>query len=258
MSSLIVITRPGAAGRHLQQALENQGIVSLHLPGLMVSGIDLPDEIPQSIIHANWWLFTSPAAIAYATRWLRRLNQKSDKRSEPYPAMAVLSEKSAQQLKGALNLDDQATIIWPDSGHRSESLLRHPKLQQLDNQQVIIFNAPGGRRVLADTLSKRAAKLEEFPVYDRQSAPLDSSNLQRLDNWPGSTLTLWTSNTAIDNLCRQLSKPLWQKLMSGDHLSLSIRQKNALEKVCTGKIYLAHAPDNTSLQQQLVQLSAQV
>lgn len=255
MSSLIVITRPGTAGQRLQQALESQGIVSLHLPGLMLTGIDLPDEMPQSISQADWWLFTSPAAIAYTSHWLLRLNQKSGPAFKRYPKIAVLSEKSAQQLKDTLMLDDQTTIIWPDNGHRSESLLRHPKLQQLDNQQIIIFNAPGGRRLLADTLKRRAARVELFPVYNRQAAALDSSSLQQLDNWSGSTLALWTSNTAIDNLHRQLSKPLWQKLMSGDHLSLSIRQKNALEKVCTGKIYLAHAPDNTSLQQQLVQLS---
>lgn len=277
MSSLIVITRPGTAGQHLQQTLGVQGMNSLHLPGLMVECIDLPSQIPDqaqdqttdSINNADWWLFTSPAAIACASHWLRRLERKSKPELKPrlkpklepglkqYPAMAVLSEKSARQLSDQLDLDDQTNIICPANGHRSEDLLQHPKLQQLDGQRIIIFNAPGGRQLLADTLSERGAIVESFPVYNRQPAALDKHSVQQLADWPSSTLTLWTSNTAIDNLQKQLSSALWQKLMAGDHLSLSARQKIALEKVSTGKIYLAYAPDNASLQQQLVQLGAQ-
>lgn len=101
--------------------------------------------------------------------------------------------------------------------------------------------------------------MTEINVYKRQPATLSQQALQQLDDWPGPLLSLWTSNTAIANLQRQLNQAQWQKLLAGDHLVLSARQRTALEQAChatisTGKIELAQAPDNPSLEQQLVRL----
>ncbi len=250
MPTLVVITRPDPAGRELQQSLSAAKLDCLHLPGLVQAALPPTNADRQSVRQADWWVFTSPAAIRYAADWL-----PWELASQPHtmPRIAVLSAASAELLASCMQQHaNQPDVIWPAHGHRSEDLLTHPDLNRVDGQCMIIFNAPGGRELLARQLHARGARIQELAVYQRIPADLPQAKLARLAAWPGSVLTLWTSNTAISNLHRQLPPAHWQKLIQGDHLLLSERQKIVLENDCTGKMYLASAPDNASLRRQII------
>jgi len=249
MQTLNVITRPGCSGKRLQQSLCIAGLNSVHLPGLKTTGVTPPVTALASIKLADWWFFTSPASIKYANQWLQKIGVEA----ADYPNIAILSRQSAIQFQ---TITDQlkTNIIWPSIGHRSEDLLNHPQLQNLKHQKIIIFNAIGGRQLLADSLIQRGADVQQLTVYQRTPALLDKQPLLQLSDWTKPILTLWTSNTSIQHLQQQLSDSVWQKLMSGDQLLLSNRQKTELKSQCTGKIHLADAPDNQSLQQQIMSL----
>ncbi len=247
MSVLIIVTRPGFSGSQLQQLLQTSGLSTVHLPGFTITAQIPPVTAKDIVLNADWWIFTSPAAIKYTLEWFDSIAINPD----DYPHIAVLSEQSATRLQIS-SKDHTNTIIWPASGHRSEDLLMHPLLQDLSNRQIVIFNAPGGRQLLTDRLRRRGAGVQELNVYQRTPVVLSEDCLQQLSDWSGPTLTLWTSNTAIDHLQQQLTRKLWQKLMNGDQLLLSNRQKSVLEKQCAGNMYIADAPDNTSLHQQII------
>ncbi len=233
----------------LERSLAIDGLTGLHLPGIALSAVNPPVTAADTVAQADWWIFTSPAAIQYALRWFHSFGLTP----QHYPDIAVLSEKSAQRLY-ATTEQQPLRIIWPGTGHRSEDLLIHPRLQSVSGRQIVIFNAPEGRRLLTDSLRQQGATVQEVNIYRRVPAELDNQRLQRLSEWQDSIMTLWTSNTAIEHLHSQLPQPLWQKLMQGDQLLLSERQKSALKSQCTGNMYLADAPDNASLRKQIIGL----
>lgn len=261
MPALIIITRPGSAGAQLCRLLDADGLSSLHLPGLELAPLSPGADQAGIAEQAGWWFFTSPAAINYAADWLRAMGLDTvDQRR-----LAVLSRRSAEQLAEAMKLEQPGAemlpvnMLWPAEGHRSEDLLTHPDLQSVDTQTMVIFNAPDGRRTLPEELQRRGARVTEINVYQRRPARLDQHAVRQLDDWRGQILSLWTSNTAISHLQQQLNVKQWRKLLAGDHLVLSARQRTALEQAChatmsTGKIELAQAPDNPSLKRQLVRL----
>lgn len=250
---MIVVTRPDPAGTQLSELLTAAGHSNLHLPGLCLQPLSPSAENKRQAWAADWWVFLSPAAIDTAT-WLKTGHAPN----RSWPKIAVLSSVSATRLGEALGIiPPLPEIIWPDSGYRSEHLLSHPELQQVATQQVAIFTARGGRTLLRDTLIQRGAQVQEMLVYARQPAELDAANLLQLGTWAGKLLTLWTSTAAINNLRQQLNASLWSKIQAGNHLLLSDRQKNALAAAGTGKMFLAEAPDNQSLQQQLSRLYQQ-
>lgn len=255
---MIVITRPSPAGTTLAHAIHDAGYTSLHLPGLKIDPI-IPSQTEQAIAwQADWWLFPSPAAIQYTSHWVNNSLTFHVTAQTAWPSIAVLSEISAERLRQAFQWSNNPTpIIWPETGFRSEHLLTHTQLQNIVGQRVVIFNASGGRPLLKSTLLERGALVDEIQVYHRAPSMLDNTVLQELDNWQGKRLTLWTSNTAIQHLKQQLSEPQWKKLVFGDHLLLSNRQKSALSDHGTGKMFLAEAPDNDSLKKQLIKLYQQ-
>lgn len=58
----------------------------------------------------------------------------------------------------------------PEQGWTSEALLKHPSLQNLRNEKVLLARGEQGRELLRQTLAERGARITTLPLY-RRSCP---------------------------------------------------------------------------------------
>ncbi len=263
---LIINTRPKHTSMALQQALQQRGMASVNLPGLRVAGPPQPlltSRVLRAARSADVWVFTSINAIEHTFELLAEQTMPA----AGWPAMAVLGKGSRACLDRHLqrcSLADVVILTPPaGAGHDSEALLQHPMLSTCSGRQVLILNAPCGRDTLLTTLRQRGAQVRELAVYRRLPAALDASVLRRIANWPDGLLTLWTSSASVQFLQQQFKQAaatqkaagaLWQRLLAGHHLVLSVRQQQLLQQLDAVTICLARAPDTDSLAEQLQHL----
>jgi len=190
LSGLRVLnTRPRAQADELsRQIIAAQGQV-IAFPTLDIQASDeawinqLPDlnQVDQAV-------FVSSNAVTYA----------ADRLASHWPERILVSAigpGTARSLRQhAFRVD--AMPVEADSEH----LLLLPSLQQIKQQQILLFKGEGGRPLIADTLRQRGANLTELSVY-RRSQPLITPDLA--NTWwqdKAVDIILVTSQEALHNL----------------------------------------------------------
>ncbi len=263
---LIINTRPETTSVALQQALQQRGLACVNLPGIRIAGPAVPVSVSQlrlAAMHDDIWIFTSINAIEQTFTLLG----EEALLTAAWPSMAVLGKGSLDCLDQHLrrcSITGVAIIAPPaGAGYTSEALLQHTTLHNCRDQRILILNAPGGRSTLLTTLQQRGAEVRELAVYRRIPAALEPAVVQRITDWSGGLLTLWTSSESIRFLQLQFAAAaatdsrigeLWQRLLAGQHLVLSARQQRLLQELDAVTISMATAPDTASLAEQLQQL----
>lgn len=86
----------------------------------------------------------------------------------------------------------------------SESLLALPELQQLAGTPVGLVTAPGGRGLIGETLAQRGALVHLAEVYRREPVAPSPARLRLLDDLPGSSALLVSSQEAFEGLWSRL------------------------------------------------------
>lgn len=182
MSLPVLITRPGEGGERLCRRLEEAGLVAERLSLMALDALPETDEQRRVWLDVDLYrkvIVTSPFAVQCFSAALERYWPQLPVGIEYY----ALGESSAQALQARLGV--KARVPVPDregagKGNTSESLLALPSLQVLDQQRVLIAAGEGGRRLLADTLDQRGARVTRMALYRRILHPPTPTMHERL------------------------------------------------------------------------------
>ncbi len=90
--------------------------------------------------------------------------------------------------------------LQPEAGFTSEALLTLPRFQQVAGQAIVIVRGEGGRELLAETLTRRGARVVHTEVYRRERPMADATAL--LERWARGEIdaVIVTSTETLLNL----------------------------------------------------------
>ncbi len=159
----ILVTRPTGRENNLCQLISQAGGKPVHYPVIKISPVCVDtnlDEIINNIPLFDIAIFISPTAVSETFSLFPQLSDEMQKGIQ----VAAIGSKTAKTLK-LRNID----VKIENSGHNSESLLRHPAFSQenIHSKKIIIFRGKGGREYLADNLKLRGAHVDYAEVYQR-------------------------------------------------------------------------------------------
>jgi uroporphyrinogen-III synthase len=133
-------------------------------------------------------IFTSPAAVRAAT---------------PLHSLATVRKSAVLAIgrgtAAALHRAGVHSVVTPKH-ETSEGLLALPELAQITGISIGLITAPGGRGVLASTLTARGADLCIAEVYTREPAHLTRRHIHSLLAAEGPGAVLLTSAEALANV----------------------------------------------------------
>jgi len=171
---LVVITRPIAQARLMQQKIAAIGRETILLPLLEISALEdntALDAALRDLLHYALVAFVSPNAIdaAFARR-------------RPWPAevpLAVMGEGSRQAL-AAHGITAVTTQIYsPVDIERTDSqtLLAVLDPATFAGKKVLILRGDSGRELLADALRAAGVIVTQVAAYQRAAASIDADGL---------------------------------------------------------------------------------
>ncbi len=190
----IVITRPAEQARRLAGLIEAASGHPILFPTLEIADPPDPgrlDRLIDDLDRFDWAIFVSPTA---ASRGLMRVRAR---RALPSGLrVAAVGPGTARELS-RLGMD---SVLVPECGADSESLLRDPQLADMRGRTVVIFRGVGGRELLADTLTRRGAFVEYAQCYRRVRPRADAQTL--LQAWRRGEVhaLVVMSREGLDNL----------------------------------------------------------
>ncbi|MCU0765306.1 MAG: uroporphyrinogen-III synthase, partial [Burkholderiaceae bacterium] len=213
-----VVTRPGAAGRALAEALARAGQPALWLPAFEFGPPPDPAgarAVLASLADFDLAVFVSPQAARAAATLLGR----------PWPAGTAIAAVGAATRAAVLASIDAAAranvLPAPEDdggGAGSESLW--PQLQALQPapRRVLLLRAQGGREWLADRLREAGSAVTPLAVYSRLPfAPPTELRARLAAAAPAGLASAISSSEAVDALARMLGEQpeVWQALRRG-------------------------------------------
>lgn len=198
----VVITRPVGNGAALGRRVSALGGRPLLLPGLALRAVD---DVPFAVdalraaLHGDVLIFTSPAAVRFASRLLRLHTQAT--------VMAVGSGTARALARCGIG-----EVLVPSTRSTSEGLLEHPRLADVHGQRIALIGAHGGRDLLASELRDRGARVREVYVYRREPARLNRRHTDAVAALPADSYVLLSSVETLHHLRRALEGPAWVRL----------------------------------------------
>lgn len=216
----VVITRPAGTARPLARRVRALGGTPFLLPGLSLRGLSGEAAVSawRDAQQATVMVFTSPAAVRYALRL------------GPLRTRARLLGVG-RGTRDALRRAGFAQAQSPPAGReRSEGLLAHPWLQDIDGQCVAVVTAPGGRDLIPRQLAARGARVVRADVYRRVRPRLSRHHLERVMALRPTAWVLVTSAQALDHLLAILPSVACDRLracrvvVSSDRLQAHVRE----------------------------------
>ncbi len=171
-SAQVVITRAPAESRALARALRALGLQPVLLPALALRpapGLDA-QALADRLATLDALIALSPAAVRFARRLLPRPRLRRGLR------LYAIGQASSAALRRWTGRE-----AIRGSEPRSEGLLASRALSEVEGWRIGLLGAPGGRRLLADTLAARGAEVELIAVYRREPARWDRRHRERLD-----------------------------------------------------------------------------
>lgn len=200
----IIVTRPAGSNGNLLRAARRRGAQALALPGLSLRAPldrDMASAALRDGLGADAVIFTSPAAVRFAT-----LVQALPR---DVPAIALGGGTAA-----ALHRAGVREVAVPQRAD-SEGVLALAALQSVRGQHIALIGAPGGRGLLAATLTERGAQVTPVYVYRREPARLDRRHWQRLRECSAAPTVLFSSSATLAALQANLPAWAWAILCSG-------------------------------------------
>ena len=194
----IVITRPAQQTTVLADEIVRRGGRPVLFPAVDILDIEDRSRLEAIIDRLDDYalaIFISPSAVAKAWDAIRARRD--------FPAhlrVAAVGRGSAAALEH-LGL---SSVIAPQDGADSESLLRSPELQDVAGKRIVIFRGVGGRELLRDALLARDARVDYAECYRRARPQADLRPLLR--SWAAGEIhaVVVTSSEGLHNLCEML------------------------------------------------------
>ncbi|MED5296575.1 uroporphyrinogen-III synthase [Halomonas cupida] len=208
MSAPVLLTRPGARGQVLAEAVAAFGLSTLRLEVMR------QETVPETADARSAWLdidhfhkviVISPAAAEQLVEALDRYWPQLPQGLELYAVGQATAELLYQALGVRVRLPTAAA-----GEETSEALLALPSLKRLDQQRVLLVAGEGGRSLLGETLAQRGARLTRVEVYRRRLLPLAEDAAQRLAAGDYGALVV-SSGEILEHLARWCSEAAFQR-----------------------------------------------
>lgn len=151
----------------------------------------------RAALAADLVLFTSANAVRAATA----LGPLQARRGQAWLAVGAGTRRALARV----GIDATAPARMD-----SEGLLGLPQLEHVHGQRIGLVTAPGGRGVLAPTLTRRGATVLRANVYARTTVALSRPQREALDaalQRPARVLLALSSGEALDALLAQVAAP---------------------------------------------------
>jgi uroporphyrinogen-III synthase len=210
----ILVTRPAHQAQPLCDMLRAHGGQAIQFPVIKIEATRLSKESISrigDISNLDFAIFISPNAIEYGVSQLLAQGKIPDKLQ-----LVTIGKASALKMKQILG---RSPDIYPVAQYNSEALLALDSLQQdrIKNKTVVIFRGVGGRELLAETLTRRGAKVSYAEVYRRIKPQPEAHQLEMIwANDRGPDIITLTSNEGLNNLVAMLGDAAFRQTTSGD------------------------------------------
>ena len=156
------VTRPVGQARALMASLSAEGWTPVHLPLLAIDPLDpLPLAQRQRVRDLDRYAHLIFVSANAARVGLARIQDHWPRFPAP-PRYWAVGRSTAQVLEAA-GLD----VERPERDMSSEGLLALPGLRQVRGQRALIVRGEGGRRLIAETLRARGARVDCLCCYRR-------------------------------------------------------------------------------------------
>ena len=196
----IIVTRPHGQADELLAGIQtmDSSLDIIHQP--LIDIVPVADEhsslLRQRILNIDLYqavIAISKNAAEIGLQWLDKY--------WPEPPLYIdwygVGPTTAEELKRELH-----PVYMPEQRFDSEGLLELDKLQQLQDQKILIWRGIGGRETLAEVLRQRGAQVDYAELYERRQ--IDYSPQQWQQALQGKPLLLLSSGQALDIVEQQV------------------------------------------------------
>jgi len=166
----VLVTRPERQATPLCTLLEAEGATAVRFPVLRIEAVDAGGPgatFAGKRQGADVIIFTSANAVHFGAAWVGP------------PGTAALAAIGPATLRALQERGPEVTIT-PAGGFDSESLLRHPRLQQPAGLRILIVKGREGRDLLRERLTERGALVTVAEVYQRVRTSYAAEQLSAL------------------------------------------------------------------------------
>ena len=228
----ILNTRPYEQGKALSIAIANANGRALSCPALEIlfseatwfSALPKFDEVHQAIfISVNAVTFSCRVFAEQKLTWPAHIH------------VIAVGNGTAKALQDH-HIRVDAIPIRSDSEH----LLLLNSLQAVHKKTILLFKGEGGRRLIAETLKERGAKVIELDVYQRV---LPTGDQEKLESWwreDAVDIILFTSQEAMQNIFTLFGEKAHAWLQSKPCLVISQRLAEAASQAGIQKIMVCN------------------
>ncbi len=163
----VLVTRPKEQAAELIEAIQSKGGKAVHFPVIEIS----PRQV--TTVAAEAAALAKPDMVIFASR---NAVQHGISYTDGALVAAIGGGTAAAIEAAGVTVD-----IEPGAGFDSESLLRHPELNDVQGMVIRIIRGTNGRELLANTLRERGANVTYLSVYDRERPKKRSQDLRELE-----------------------------------------------------------------------------
>lgn len=205
MKPLIIVTRPGEAGRRLQATLQQAGRDAVWWPAFDIG--PAPDTAHArrrlaELADFDLAIFVSPAAVRAA----------AELHAQPWPATTAIGAVGAatagavgEWLRPSADVPVIAPAAQDETG--SEAFMAEWQRQDRRARRVLILRAQHGREWLAQRFAEGGSQVETLAVYARTEPSPDAAVQRRLADAVAAdapVATVFSSSEAIGALDRSV------------------------------------------------------
>ncbi len=199
LNGLVVLnTRPSHQQQALTDAVEASGGKTVSMPLLRIDPVSDSaqlQELRNRIDQSDQWdalVFISANAVAIGAPLLK----------EAIPQLPSSLELFAIGSSTAAELHKHFTheVLQPESGTTSEALLDLPRLQSIEDQELVIVRGVGGRETLRETLEQRGARVHYLEVYSRHPTRLSAQEFIEGIEENGVNVLVVTSGESLQRM----------------------------------------------------------
>jgi uroporphyrinogen-III synthase len=167
----VLVTRPQQQAMPLCRLLETRGASTFRLAAIEIKPLAERRALAArlgALEEFDLIIFSSSNAVRFGAMLLE---QKRDL------VLAAIGPATAR----ALNQAGYRVAVQPNEGFDSEALLRHPKLEHLAGNRILLIKGMNGRELLQQELTRRGAQVTVADVYRRERANPGSAELAALE-----------------------------------------------------------------------------
>lgn len=241
----VVITRPVAQARQLEEMIRAQGGTPITFPLLAIAGLEnyqACDAVIATLGDCDWIIFISTNAVQNG---LPRILEQFPT-LPPRLRFAAIGPATAAEIRQFV----PTQVLTPDERFDSETFLAMPQMQHVDGQHVVIVRGVSGRELLAETLRQRGAKVEFAECYRRINPQSNAGDLPHLWQNRQMQAIVVTSTEAMRHLIALGSGNPW---LQDTPIFVNHARIAQLAESCGLKVVLAPKPGDEAMLQCLIQ-----